>query len=254
MKRFAFALLLIGLTVAQDTREIVLSDDGEKTAEEVQASLECVKESKWNDFFNVNLPDLGFQFVRDQLTHRTSQNKKYYIQINETHNVMYFKEGNNYFMNLNEIGDNGKEVPLFRAFLQGDLQNCIQLLPDSCSWKGQRTVKYIEVCEHGIELAEGFTQDFFKIAIDETEGEMNPLDVAKALRDCYQPNVYSVAYKCYVNNLYFDPIKAVEYLKSVQSQLEGHGFTTQLNLDNLTIGYTRTHIELNGQVVPAELD
>ena len=257
MKTFAFVLLLIGAAVAQEDRpavktsEVVLSDDGEKNAEQVQASLECVKDSKWNDFFTTNLPDLGFQFVRDHLSKPISQNKKYYIQINERHNVMYFKEGNNYFVNLNEIGDDGSDVLIMRSFLQGDFQNCVQLLPESCSWKGQRTVKYVEVCEHGFELAQGFKQDFFNIVIDDTEGEMNPIDVADALRDCYQPNVYSVAYQCYKNNLYFDPTKAVEYLKSVQAKLELYGFKTTLNMKTMTIEYERTALRLNNVTIPS---
>lgn len=250
MKTFTLALLLVGLTVSQTMKEVELSDTGEKTAEEVQASLECVKDSKWNDFFNTNLPDLGLAFIRDQLSKGASANKKYYVQVNETHNVMYFKEGNNYFIHLNEIGDDGSDVLLMRSFLQDNFQNCIQLLPDSCKWNGQREVKYIEVCEKGIELSEGFTQDFFKIALDETQGQLNPVDVVKALRDCYQPNVYSVAYKCYADGLYFDPSQAADYLRGVEKDLAAKGFETKLNLETMTIEYTRTYIEVNGEKVP----
>lgn len=252
MKTVAIVFLMIGLSLSQTSKEVVLSDSGEKTAEEVQAELQCVKHSKWNDFFETNFPDLGLEYIRAQLSKGASNNKKYYIQINETHNVMYFKEGKNFFVYLNQIGDDGSDVLLMRSFLQDDFLNCIQLLPDSCKWKGDREVKYIEVCERGIVLAKGFTQDFFKVAIDDEEGQFDPLDIAKAIRNCYQPNVYSVAYECYVDNLYFDPQQAVAYMKEVQAKLETYDFNTRLDLDNMSIKYVKTHVTVNGVQVALE--
>lgn len=252
MKTVAIVFLMIGLSLSQTSKEVVLSDSGEKTAEQVQAELQCVKHSKWNDFFETNFPDLGLEYIRAQLSKGASNNKKYYIQINETHNVMYFKEGKNFFVYLNQIGDDGSDVLLMRSFLQDDFLNCIQLLPDSCKWKGDREVKYIEVCERGIVLAKGFTQDFFKVAIDDEEGQFDPLDIAKAIRNCYQPNVYSVAYKCYVDNLYFDPQQAIAYMKEVQAKLETYDFNTRLDLDNMSIKYVKTHVTVNGVQVALE--
>lgn len=252
MKAFTITLFLISVALSQTMKEVVVSDTGEKTAEEVQAELQCVKHSKWNDFFVTNFPDLGLEYIRAQLSKGATANKKYYIQINEGHNVMYFKEGKNYFVHLNEVTDDGSDHLLMRAFLQEDFNNCIQLLPDSCKWKGHREVKYIQVCEKGIVLADGFTSDFFKVIIDEEEGEFNPLDIAKAIRDCYQPNVYSVAYKCYVDNLYFNPQDAIDYLKGVQETLENHSFNTRLDLENMQIKYVKTHIKVNGVNVELE--
>ena len=249
MKVLTFTLFLLSATFAQTLKEVVLSDSGEKTAEQVQAELQCVSQSKWNDFFVTNFPDLGLEYIRAQVSKGASPNKKYYIQINESHNVMYFKEGKNFFLHLNEIADDGSDHLLMRSFLQEDFKNCIQLLPDSCKWKGQREVKYIQVCDKGIVLADGFTQDFFKVMIDEEEGEFNPVDIARAIRDCYQPNVYSVGYKCYVDGLYFDPQEAVAYMRDIQGKLEGYDFNTRLDLDNLTIKYVKTHVMVNGEAV-----
>ena len=120
MKAVTVVFLIIGLALSQTSKEVLLSDSGEKTAEQVQAELQCVKHSKWNDFFTTNFPDLGIEYIRAQLSKGASNNKKYYIQINETHNVMYFKEGNNYFVHLNQISEDGSEVLLMRSFLQDD--------------------------------------------------------------------------------------------------------------------------------------
>lgn len=252
MKTVAIALLMIGMVLGQTTKEVVLSDSGEKTAEEVQEELQCVKHSKWNDFFETHFTDLGLEYIRAQLSKGASNNKKYYIKINQTHNVMYFKEGKNFFVYLNQIAEDGSEVLLMRSFLQDDFLNCIQLLPESCKWKGDREVKYIEVCEKGIVLAKGFTQDFFKVAIDESEGQFDPIDIAKAIRNCYQPNVYSVGYKCYIDGLYFDPAQAVAYLNEVRAKLEEYNFNTQLDLENLTIKYVKTAVTVNGVRVELE--
>lgn len=254
MKTFTVTLLVIGLAMTQTIKEVVLSDDGEKTVEEVQANLECLKKTDWNDFFETNMPGLGVQYIRSQMSKGATPNKKYYIQVNESHNVMYFKEGTHYFMHLNEIQDDGSDHMLLRAFVQDDFQNCIQVLPDSCKWKGERVVKYIEVCEKGLVLAEGFTQDFFRVVLDDDEGVFSPIDIAKAIRDCYQPNIYSIAYKCYTDKLYFDPQYAVSYLKDVEANLQQHGFETKLDLETMEIKYAKTHITVNGVEVAVDPD
>jgi hypothetical protein len=254
MKAFTFAILMFGLATAQTTKEIVVSDSGEKTEEQVIQELQCLTHSKWNDFIQTNMPDLGVQYIRDQLYKGATQNKKYYIQVNETHNVMYFKEGSNYFLHLNEVSDDGSDHMLMRAFIDDKFGDCIRVLPESCKWKGERVVKYIEVCERGMVQAENFGLDIFNVIIDEQEGVFRPEDIIKAIRDCYQPNVYSVAYKCYRDKLYFDPQYAVNYLKEMQAKLEAHGFATKLNLEDFTIDFQKTTVTINGKEVAVDND
>jgi hypothetical protein len=245
-------LITLGITHAQSVKEVILSDSGEKTEEEVRESLQCLSHSKWNLFFEHSMPDLGIQYLRDQLAKGVTQNKRYYIQVDNTHNVMYFKEGNNFFLHLNEIKDDGSEHLLMRAFLQDDFNNCIRLLPESCKWKGERVVKYIEVCEQGLVQSGDFTHDFFKVVLDQEEGTFSPLEIARAIRDCYQPKVYSIAYKCYVDGLYFNPQDAVKYLKDVQKKMEDYGFETSLDLENMEINYSKVAVEVNGMEVRLE--
>lgn len=244
--------MLLGLISSQTVKQIVLSDSGEKTQDEISANLRCLSHSKWNLFFENNLPNLGIQYIRDQLSMGASENKKYYIRVNDTHNLVYFKEGHNYFINLIYSLNDGTETLLMRAFLQENFNNCIQLLPESCKWKGERIIKYIEVCEKGLVKSGEFTHDFFDLILDEDQGVFSPLEIAKAIRDCYQPNVYSIAYKCYVDGLYFDPQGAVKYLKEVQSKIEDHGFETYLDLDTMEIKYSK--ISVNAKNDPFYLE
>ena len=254
MKAFTLALMMFGLAMTQTMNEIVVHDSGEKTEQDVINGLECLSHSKWNDFFQTNMPDLGVQYIRDQVSKGATANKKYYIQVNDTHNVMYFKEGLNFFIHLNQIADDGSDKMLMRAFLPDSFKDCIRVLPESCKWKGERVVKYIEVCEKGMVQAENFGIDIFKVMIDEKEGVFRPEDIIRAIRDCYQPNVYSIAYKCYRDKLYFDPEFAANYLKEVQTKLESYGFATKINLEDFTIDFQKTQIEINGEKVNVDND
>ena len=235
MKAFTLTLMFIAAAMSQTVNEVVVEDSGKKTEAQVIAGLECLSESKWNDFLSTNMPDLGVEFIRAQVKNGASPNKKYYIQVNESHNVMYFKEGLNYFIHLNKLNDDGSDKLLMRSFLPDNYQDCIRVLPMSCKWKGQRVVKYIEVCEKGMVQADNFGVDVFNVMIDDDQGIFRPKDIICAIRDCYQPNVYSIAYKCFQDKLYFDPKFAAEYLRTVQAQLEQQGFATKVNLEDFTI-------------------
>jgi hypothetical protein len=254
MKIIYLTLFLINVFHAQTSSEVILSDTGQKTVEEVENELQCVFQTKWGEFFATNFPDLSIQYVRDQLSKGASPNKKYYISVNSTHNIMYFKEGQNYFLHLNQISENGDEVLLMRAFVKDDFADCIKILPDSCKWKGQREVKYIQVCEKGLVLAEGFTEDFFKVMIDEEEGDFDPIQIAQAIRECYQPKCYSIGYECYTKGLYFNPKKAKTYLDGVRDKMQEHGYDVYVDYDTMNIKYTKTLVTVNGEEVETGID
>ena len=245
MQKSTIIFLLICLTSCQTMREELLSDTGEKTASEVASDLQCLNTSKWQAFFQTNFPDLGIEFIRAQLQKGASPNKKYYIHVNDEHNVMYFKEGNNYFIHLNKLDPQGEDQLLMRAFQQDDFKNCIQLLPDSCVWKGQREVKYIEVCEEGGKLNQALYYDLFNLIIDEEEGVFDPGMITQAIRECYQPNVYSIGYLCYMNGMYFKPEFGVTYLNQIKDRLVSYGYEAWVDLDKMTVEFKRTIVQVN---------
>lgn len=254
MKAFTLTLMFIAAAMSQTMNEVVVEDTGKKNEAQVIAGLECLSESKWNDLISTSMPDLGVEFIRAQVKNGASPNKKYYIQVNESHNVMYFKEGHNYFIHLNKLNDDGSDKLLMRSFLPDNYQDCIRVLPMSCKWHGQRVVKYIEVCEKGMVQADNFGVDVFNVMIDDDQGVFRPEDIIAAIRDCYQPNVYSIAYKCFQDKLYFDPKFAAEYLRTVQAQLEQHGFATKVNLEDFTIDFQKTRVSINGEEVAVDND
>jgi hypothetical protein len=249
MKLTTVFLIIFQMTYSQTFTEMVISDTGTKSAEDVISELPCLTNSKWNEFFQTHFPGIGVQFIRDQMSNGATLNKKYYIKVDETHNVMYFKLGSNYFMHLNKINEDGSEHLLMRGFVADHFGNCIQILPESCKWKGQREVKYIEICEKGLVQAEGFAQDFVKVILDEEDGEFTPLEIAKAVRDCYKPKCYSIAYKCFQDGLYFDPVKARKYLEGVRDDMVSRGFKAFLDLETMSIKYQKLNIEVNGVAV-----
>lgn len=254
MSKLTIFFFLASLATSQTSSEMTISDSGQKTAEEVIANLECLRLSKWNSFFETHFPSLGVEFLRSQLSKGATSNKKYYIKVDALHNIMYFKEGSNFFIHLNQISEDGSDTLLMRAFLGDDFAHCIQILPESCKWKGQREVKYIEVCERGLVFAKDFTQDFFKLDLDESEGEMDPMLIAKTFRECYQPNCYSIAFKCYTDGLYFDPRKAKEYLEGIKKKMDENGFETRIDFETMSIKYSKTKISVNDKPIDAELD
>lgn len=240
--------------VSQEKSEHVLSDTGEKTADQVLLELECLGQSHWNDLFEVHLPGKGVPFVRDHLALGATQNKKYYISVDPYHNVMYFKLGKTFFVHLNRIQENGVEHLQFRAFLEDDFRWCIKLLPESCRWKGERQVNYIEVCEKGLVRAGEFTHDFFNVVMDEEDGDFFPLELVEAIRLCYQPNCYSVGFKCFLDGLFFDPQWARKYLEGVEAEMRARDFKTYLDMASMSIKYQKTQIIVDGVEVSSGAD
>lgn len=228
-----------------------LSAEKEKTTEEViQTELQCIRHSRFGDLLQNQLPN-GVQYLRDQLAMGTVENKKYYINVSDTHNVMYFRHGDCIFIHVNRITAQGEDKLKLRAFINTDFDDCIRVLPESCVWQGEREVKYVEICESGLDLSEGIKMDVFKVNILEQEGYINPIDVWEAVRECYQPNVYSVAFECFKKGLWFDPNQARTYMKKVNQLLQKYNYDTTLDMENYQINYSKLKVvaTLNGETV-----
>ncbi|MEL6702633.1 MAG: hypothetical protein AAFO58_13285, partial [Pseudomonadota bacterium] len=142
----------------------------------------------------------------------------------------------------------------FRAFLEDDFRSCIKLLPESCQWKGERQVKYIEVCEKGLVQADKFTHDFFNVIMDEEDGDFFPMELVEAIRLCYQPKCYSIAFKCFRDGLFFDPQRARKYLEGVEAEMKARGFETYLDMASMSIKYQKTKIVVDGVEVSGGAD
>jgi hypothetical protein len=243
MKTLIMIIITIHAAQQQSFTEQILSDSGQKSAEEVTHSLSCVKDSKWNTFFLTNFSELGIQGVRDKLYKCGTPNKKYYLPINDSHNIMYFKIGNDIFVNLNKIQEDGTEHVIMRGFMGDNFENCIKLLPESCKWKGQREVKFIHVCEEGLIQAKGFTYGVLNIFLDEQVGQFSPFKIVRAVRDCYKPKTHSISYKCFEDGLNFDLVQAKKYLENVRDDMIKRGFKASLDMDTLSIKFQKLSLE-----------
>ena len=250
----AFATIMHTAVGAPSSAKMVrkdLSVEKEKTTEEViQTELQCIRHSRFGDMLQDQLPN-GVQYLRDQLAMGTVENKKYYINVSDTHNIMYFRHGDCIFIHVNRITNQGEDRLKLRAFISTDFDDCIRVLPESCVWQGEREVKYVEICESGLDLSEGIKMDVFKVNILEENGLIKPIDVWEAVRECYQPNVYSVAFECFKKGLWFDPNQARNYMKRVNRLLQKYKYDTVLNMEKYEIEYSKLKVvaTLNGETV-----
>jgi hypothetical protein len=254
MKLFYITLMMFAAVLTTEKLEMVeqiLSEEQEKTEAEIISELKCINESSYLPLFNAQWPS-GTQYLRDQLATGATNNRKFYVQLDANHKVAYFREGENYFVNvILQAQDDGEEEVVERMFVPTTLKDCIRILPASCKWKGQREVKYVEICESGLDLANGIKRDLFKVAIDSDSGTITPQDIVIAIRDCYQPNVYSIPYECFQKGLFFDHQKALDYLNMALGYFKAKGYDARILNEQMAIQYSKTAFDVtfNGENV-----
>ena len=254
MKALTLVLLLTLTSFAVSSEEVKkvrkdLEVGVEKTeAEVIKTELQCIRNSNYSDVLE-ELPG-GSQYLRDQLAMGAVENKRYYISVNDNYNIMYFRHGDCFFVHVNYINLEGEDEVKLKAFVTTDFGDCIRVLPEGCVWQGEREVKYVEICESGLDLSEGIKMDIFKVNVLEDSGVISPIDVWTAVRQCYQPNVYSVAFECFKKGLWFDPNQARRYMKRVSKLLQHHDYTTKLDMENYAIEYSKLKVvvKLNGKI------
>ena len=241
MKTTIFAMMLLSATLAQLTmEEIELSDTGVKTEEEVINELECLGSKGTGNFaalMNASW-DQGIVYLRAQLGMGATENKKYYVQLGADHNVSYFREADNFFLSINRVNEEGDDVPELKAFIPTDMDGCIRILPASCKWQGQREVKYVEVCESGVDTAEKLKQDLFRVAATDVDQTLTSVQTLIALRQCYEPKVYSIGYECMKKDLFFDHDSAIANMKVEVARLQSLGYKAELDPINMEINYS----------------
>ena len=245
MKTTIFAMMLISASLAQiKMEEVELSDTGVKTEAEVINELQCLGSiDNYASLMNAEW-DQGIVYLLAQLGMGAQENKKYYVALGDSHNVSYFKEGENYFLSVNRVNEAGDDIAQLKAFIPTSLKGCIRILPASCKWQGQREVKYVEVCESGIDISQKLKQDIFSVTASIDEQSMTPVQTLIALRECYEPKVYSIGFECLKKDLFFDHETAVASMKLEVKRLESLGYKAELVIETMEIRYSKLDLEV----------
>lgn len=244
-------------------KRIIWSDTEEKlTPEEIvrrgqRKGLKCFKDHALGDLVRDNLEN-GFDYLQAQLVKGVVPNKRYYLFMkNPRLKLFYFKQGENYFINLEREGEDGETELLARAFREVEIEalpgmpeeaTCIRILPENCLWKGQRSVKYEEICRSGMDVGHTLRDDLLRVNFKEhfagDRSQVDPLIIA-ALQDCYKPRCYSISYDCFRKGFAFDPQSAVKFLNEQAANFAKKGYFAQVNENNFSITYTRRRVEIN---------
>ena len=224
-----------------------LSDDlqeQEKTPQEVIQELKCMKDSAFKPIFEA-LEDKGLQYLKELFAKGVPENKRYFSAVGSDHNVMYFKIGHTIFIHFNRVNEDGTLELLQKGFYGDRSLGCIKVLPESCVWKGNRQVKYVELCESGLDVSHELRNDLFRVSISETEGVVDPQVIVQAIKKCYKPNCYSIAYECFQKGLSFDVKKAVLFMKTKVAQLKEQGYNAYIDYFHMAVKYTKVENRIN---------
>lgn len=214
------------------------------TEAEVMKELTCLRN---DDVYGPMIAALGEDYLLTLIYGNVKQSKKYYVHLNDSHRLMYFKEGENTFIHIYLVKDDQSEELMRRAFLGDKSIGCIRVLPESCVWKGQREVTYEKVCESGLDIAHTMRDDMFKVSLtEEHEGQISTPEVINAINDCYRPKCYSVAYECFQKGLHFDFNDAKEFLEKKKLELQKQYYNVTIDYMTMSLKYSKLRYEVSG--------
>ena len=226
--------------------ESIIVEEAKKTEAQIKQELKCLSDSVYKTLWTTNKMSILIQLEKGVML-----NKKYYMKVDETHNIMYFKQGETFFMHLNRIVDKVTTV-LEKAFYEPGA-TCARVLNSNCKWRGEREVQYTELCTSGMDVAHQIREDIFKVTIaQEDSSDLNTLKIADAIRSCYKPKCYSISYECFDKGLAMDYGHALKVLQAQTKILEENNYSATLDPYTMTIKYSKLNPELNIVTSPSK--
>lgn len=214
------------------------------TENEVMEKLSCLKD---HAVYGPLIQAVGEHYLQTLFYGSMTQNKKYYVMLNDSHRLMYFKEGENVFVHIYLVKEDGSEELMARGFIGDKSIGCVRVLPESCVWKGQTPVTYEQVCTSGLDAAHQIREDLFRISLtEEHDGQISTPEVINAIMDCYRPKCYSVAYECLKKGLYFDFQEAEAFLIQKRDELAAQHYSVSIDYTTMSLKYSRLSYDVEG--------